>query len=242
MQHDVQQRARAECASMRLRRVYWQLAMSKSEKMNSQLSRLSSSPSNSPAAKTTASATAAMDRLIAAGFSNGQPFSASVTWNSSEVAVEFKVVGSQQPRPAVNRPMIAAAPHSEPPTVPHAHRQPPSAPQQAMNVPKPYARPPPSAPVTMPVQPAPSPIPRPVAHPPSHPAATMITLSSRVKWYDSAKGFGVTVPNEPGHPEVFITDADLKAGGIAELRRGMAVTVTFDASRPKPRALVVQLP
>jgi cold shock CspA family protein len=182
--------------------------MSKSEKMNLQLSRLSSASSNSPTAKTTASANAAMDRLIAAGFSNGQPFSASVTWNNSEVAVEFKVAGSQQLRPAVNRPMIAAAAH----------------------------------PMTIPVQHAPSPVPRPAARPPSHPAAAMITRSSRVKWFDSAKGFGVAVPNEPGHPEVFITDADLRAGGIAELRRGMAVTVTFDASRPKPRALVVQSP
>ena len=34
----------------------------------------------------------------------------------------------------------------------------------------------------------------------------MTTLLSRVKWFDSAKGIGFSAPNEPGHPDVFLTD------------------------------------
>ena len=191
---------------------------------------------------TTASANAAMDQLLAAGFANGQPFSASVKWSNSEIAVDFKLNGAQQPTPSANRPMIAAAPQPEPSPVLHA-RHPPSAPQ--VHVPKQYARPPPAAPTSMPVQPAAVSVPRPAVQQPGprpSPPGNMVTLLSRVKWYDSAKGFGCAVPFEAGRPEVFLTQGDVQAAGISTLRGGMNVMVTFDATRPKPKALVLQLP
>jgi cold shock CspA family protein len=70
----------------------------------------------------------------------------------------------------------------------------------------------------------------------------MTTLLSRVKWFDSAKGFGCAAPNEPGHPDVFLTDAALRAAGVVNPKRGTSLVLTFDASHPKPRALVVRLP
>jgi cold shock CspA family protein len=68
----------------------------------------------------------------------------------------------------------------------------------------------------------------------------MTTLLSRVKWFDSAKGFGFAAPNEPGHPDVFLTDAALRAAGVVDPKRGTSLVVTFDASHAKPRALVVR--
>jgi cold shock CspA family protein len=165
------------------------------------------------------------------------------------MAVDFKLNSAQQRRPSANRLMIAAAPRPDPSPVLHAPH-PPSAPQ--VHVPKQYARPPPAVPTSMPVQPAAVPVARPavpvarpaVQHPrPSPPSNTnMVTLLSRVKWYDGAKGIGFTVPLEAGRPEVFVTQGDVQAAGIATLRGGMNVMVTFDASRPKPKALVLQLP
>ena len=38
----------------------------------------------------------------------------------------------------------------------------------------------------------------------------MTTLLSRVKFFDSAKGFGFACYNEPGRPDVFLTDAVLR--------------------------------
>jgi cold shock CspA family protein len=67
-------------------------------------------------------------------------------------------------------------------------------------------------------------------------------LNATVKsWFDSAKGFVCAVPNEPGHPDVFLTDVALRAAGVVDPKRGMSLVVTFDASHAKPRALVVRL-
>jgi cold shock CspA family protein len=76
--------------------------------------------------------------------------------------------------------------------------------------------------------------------PPACSSGTMTTLLSRVKWFDSAKGFGCAAPNEPGHPDVFLTDAVLRAAGVVNPKRGTSLVLTFDASHPKPRALVVR--
>ena len=186
------------------------------------------------AANTAASATAALDRMLEVGFSNGRPFSASVTWSASETAFTFNVGCSQEPRPVAKRPMIAATPSQQPPAVtqaplPHAvpsHHQAPA--QAPLHLPRPYAKSQPSAPT----------------HAAAHPAlapGSMVTLRSRVKWFDGSKGFGVVNTNEPGHPDVFINDATLRAAGIANVRPGTPVIVTFDASHNKPKALVLQL-
>jgi cold shock CspA family protein len=69
----------------------------------------------------------------------------------------------------------------------------------------------------------------------------MTTLLSRVKFFDSAKGFGFACPNAPGRPDVFLTDAVLRAAGVVDPKPGTPLAVTFDASHAKPRALVVRL-
>ncbi len=92
------------------------------------------------------------------------------------------------------------------------------------------------------VQPAAVSLPKPaVQQPRPSPPGNMVTLLSRVNWYDSAKGFGCVVPFEAGRPEVFVTQGVVKTAGIATLRGGMHVMVTFDATSPKPKALVLQL-
>jgi cold shock CspA family protein len=69
----------------------------------------------------------------------------------------------------------------------------------------------------------------------------MTTLLSRVKFFDSAKGFGFACPNEPGRPDVFLADAVLRAAGVVNPKPGTPLVVTFDSSQAKPRALVVRL-
>jgi hypothetical protein len=73
-------------------------------------------------------------------------------------------------------------------------------------------------------------------------SGTMTTLLSPVKRLDSAKGFGCAAPNEPGHTDVLLTDAALRAAGVVDPKRATSLVVTFDASHPKHRALVVRLP
>jgi cold shock CspA family protein len=67
-------------------------------------------------------------------------------------------------------------------------------------------------------------------------SGTMTTLLSRVKCFDSAKSFGCAAPNEPGHTDVFFTDAALRAAGVVvDPKRGTSLAVTFDASQPRPQ-------
>jgi cold shock CspA family protein len=97
----------------------------------------------------------------------------------------------------------------------------------------------------VPVQSAPIPAPRPAARPTplsACPSRTMTTLLSRVKWFDHDKGFGCAAPNDPGHPDVFLTDAALRAAGVVNPRRGTSLMVTFDASHLRPRASAVRQP
>jgi cold shock CspA family protein len=55
--------------------------------------------------------------------------------------------------------------------------------------------------------------------------------------FDSAKGFGCAAPKDPGHTDVFLTDAALRAAGVVDPKRGTSLAVTFDASHPKPQGI-----
>jgi cold shock CspA family protein len=187
-----------------------------------------------PASSTEAAAAAAIGRMLEAGLSEGRAFCASVSWSASELTCNFNVGSSQEPVASVNRPsrtasatktQLPANPQATRPqaAAPPSHRQAPV--QPASHMPRPYTKPQPSA----------------LSHAqPVLSSGDMVTLRAHVKWIDGSKGCGVVHTDEPGHPDVFFDDATLRAGGIADARRGMPVIVTFNASHAKPRALVLQ--
>jgi cold shock CspA family protein len=77
-------------------------------------------------------------------------------------------------------------------------------------------------------------------------SGSLVTMLCIVKWFDSAKGFGFAVPIEPGHPDVFLDDEQLRASGVADPEPRTFLKLTFDPSRytahRRPKALAVQLP
>ena len=208
---------------------------------------MSVAPTTKPAAPSSVgtSSAAAIDRLLAAGISCGQPFSASVKWNTTGGAVEFRAGASQRTRPAASRHMIANPPRSEPYSE-AAPVTPRPAPVQHVTL-RP-ARPVPTS-TPLPVQSAPIPAPRPAARPPPYPACSSETMTTlrllcRVKWFGSLTNTGCAAPIEPGYPDVVITDAALQAGGVfyPKFRNGTTlVMVTFTLDDSLARAAVPML-
>jgi hypothetical protein len=75
----------------------------------------------------------------------------------------------------------------------------------------------------------------------------MTTLLCRVKWYDSLLNVGCAAPLEAGYPDVFLTDAALRAErAYPKFKSGTSlVMVTYDGSLSMaavPKALSVRLP
>ena len=76
-----------------------------------------------------------------------------------------------------------------------------------------------------------------------HSGRSLATMLCSVKWFDSSKGYGFAGPIEPGHPDVIIFDAELRAGGVVDPEPRTLLMLTFDPSeytvhrRPKARAV-----
>jgi hypothetical protein len=77
-------------------------------------------------------------------------------------------------------------------------------------------------------------------------SGSLVTMLCSVIWFDSTKGYGFAGPIEPGHPDVAIYDAQLRAAGVVDPEPRTFLMLTFNPSeytvRRRPKALAVQLP
>jgi len=75
-------------------------------------------------------------------------------------------------------------------------------------------------------------------------SGSLVTMLCSVQWFSSSKGYGFASPIEPGHPDVCIFDAELRAAGVVDPEPRTFLKLTFDPSQytvhRRPKALAVQ--